>query len=122
GEDAGRSFGEGFTRDSRGRLHDSLGRFVREGGPAGSDMGDAFASGFKGTGPPGMVIAIAAALTLLPAIGAVAATGLVLAFGGAFAAIGLKAAAANKGVQKEMASLKKHVGKVMKDISKPFVK
>ncbi|WUI00201.1 hypothetical protein OHR68_43165 [Spirillospora sp. NBC_00431] len=121
GEEFSRGFGDGFSRDANGRLRDSLGRFVAEGGSKGADMGSMFAQGFASTGPPGMVVQIAAALALLPALGAVAALGIVMAFGAAFAVIGLKAAATNKGIQKEMGALKSHVGKTMKRISQPFV-
>src|SRR5690606_39953812 len=100
-----------FGRDADRSVGDAFRRIAGDGGPAGADMGAAFAGGFKGTGPPGMVIALAAAISLLPAIGAAAATLLVLAFGGAFAAIGLLSAKSNKGVQKHMSKLGKHVVK-----------
>lgn len=120
GQDAGRAFGDGFTRDANGRLRDSLGRFASEGTGIGRGIGTNIADGLKGSGP-GMAIALAAALSLLPAVGALVATGLVLLFGAAFTKIGLKAAATNKGVQAKLDGLKKHVDKTLKKISQPFV-
>lgn len=120
GSESGRHFSENFTRDSRGRLHDELGRFASEGTGAGQSLGMNMAEGLKGSSPA-MAIAIGALVSLLPVIGAVASLGLVSAFGAAFTVIGLKAAATNKGVQKQMDGLKKHVTKVMGQISKPFV-
>src|SRR5690606_28855311 len=74
-------------------------------------MGNSFAE--TASGMKGSIFLIAAAISLLPAVGALAATALVLAFGGAFAAIGLMVAKSNKGVEKHMESLGKHVKKVM---------
>jgi phage-related protein len=50
GQDGGKSFGDAFTRDAGGRLHDARGRFAKElgaaGGDGGRDAGNRFASAF----------------------------------------------------------------------------
>lgn len=45
GEEAGKSFGDGFTRDSSGRLRDARGRFVKDMGDTGKAAGAAFGKG-----------------------------------------------------------------------------
>lgn len=53
GTAGGKDFGDAFTRDSLGRLHDSRGKYVTEGQAAGSGFGNAFdkgtATGFNNT-------------------------------------------------------------------------
>lgn len=59
GRDGGQAFGEAFTRDARGRLHDANGRFVREleaggedgGRRAGNRFAAAFGDAFRRLGP-----------------------------------------------------------------------
>lgn len=46
GGEAGRAFGDGFTRDAQGRLHDQFGRYTAESRHAGGDAGDAFGGSF----------------------------------------------------------------------------
>lgn len=112
------------TEQRFSRLGESTRNFARRMGQSGLEMGRNFTSsvveGMKSLGPK-IGLVVYAAFALLPTLGAFAATALVLAFGAAFAAIGLAATVGNKGVQKEITSLKKHVGKELKEISKPFV-
>jgi hypothetical protein len=115
----GRQVAEEFTpdmEDGADRLESSFGQ-AADGMQ--SSMGGAF--GRIGAMGPATVVAIAAAISLLPVIAAAASTGMVLAIGAGFAMLGLKAAAANKGVQKEMDGLAKHVQSRMREISKPFI-
>src|SRR5689334_2906797 len=50
GQDGGRAFGDGFSRDANGRLHDARSRFVSDletsGGDGGRKAGARFASAF----------------------------------------------------------------------------
>jgi hypothetical protein len=47
GRAGGRSFGDAFSRDANGRLHDARGRFVRELEDAGSEAGDKSGKSFS---------------------------------------------------------------------------
>jgi phage-related protein len=126
GHQAGQQFGQHFSQQFHNNANNSvfqtMMRFGGMGGQAGTQMGQNVAGGFASAGPGGMIAKVALALTLLPLAGAAAATGLVLAFGGAFAAIGLAATASNKGVKNKMTDLVTHVKSVTKKIAKPFVK
>jgi hypothetical protein len=105
-------------------LRGSLSKFKSIGGDAGSStatsfgksLGDA-AGVIKGAWIP---MLIAALLPELPAIGALAATALVFAFGAGLAGLGLVAAWHLKSVQKEFGQFKKFLSGFMKDIGKPF--
>lgn len=67
-----------------------------------------------------MASAVAVGLAALPAIAAAAATGIVLAFGGGLAAIGILAAAQSKKVQAAFTGLKDHVIARVKEMAAPF--
>lgn len=67
-----------------------------------------------------MAAVVAAALAALPAAAALAATGIVLGFGGGLAGIGIMAAAQSKKVQKAFGGLKDHVVKQVKEMAAPF--
>ncbi|PZG20596.1 phage tail protein [Nonomuraea aridisoli] len=67
------------------------------------------------------VVAITAALLTLPLVGGAVATGLVVALGGGLAAIGIRAVAENKKVQKSFTDLQKHVSKELRRMAQPFV-
>ena len=106
GSDGGREFGEGFTRDANGRLHDSRGRFVRAGRELGRSTAGGFSLGFlkvfrKMLGRlPDLMRAVApvaafgsAFITLIPLVASVAAwignvTTAALAAAPAFIALG----------------------------------
>lgn len=64
--------------------------------------------------------AVVGAFALLPVAAQVASAGVVLAFGAAFATIGIVAAAQSKSVQREFIALRKHVVGELKSISQPF--
>jgi hypothetical protein len=69
----------------------------------------------------GIAAAVGAGLVAgMPAIGSLAAGGLVAAFGSGIAGIGIAVAAQSKEVQDEFDNLKSHVSGVVVEISKPF--
>lgn len=109
GEQAGKEFGDGFSRGSDGKLRDRWGRLVNEGGKAGRDAGkragDGFSIGFGQSFAAVFKIEFAkAALSaaLLPAKLPV--------LGAAFGAVGAAAAAAAVGVGQFAAALAPVVG------------
>ncbi|WP_433242505.1 hypothetical protein [Actinomadura nitritigenes] len=142
GEEAGRQFGEGFFRDSQGRLRDSRGRFARMFRGSGRESGSGFTSEFsnavrsQSTGilssftglftsigskaKPLIIAGVIAGLAALPAIGALAATGLTAAFGAGIVGIGIYAAAQSDRVKKAFSGLGDHVGSTLKRIATPF--
>lgn len=149
--DSGRSFGDGFVRDSTGRLRDGRGRFVKEfhniGDEGGKELSKGFAGltgifsklggsigsagtsvgqltskvQFLGASGPAAILLIIEALLALPFAASLASTAIVLGLGGALAGLGLFSTFGVKSVQKDLGGLVKHVKSVMRDISKPFI-
>lgn len=86
----------------------------------GQSAESSLASTFREAGAYGMAALAAVLIASAPAIGAVAALGIVMAFGAGLAGLGLVAAFKLKSVQKEFKGFQKFLGSFMKDIGKPF--
>ncbi|MEU4332326.1 hypothetical protein [Nonomuraea dietziae] len=133
GENAGERAGDGFVRGADGRLRDARGKFVKSGedlfGPlvdgatdAGKKTGDALGDGVSvigKAGPANVAIAVAA-IELLPTVASLAASGVVLAFGGAMAAVGIQAAAGSDRVKKAWKDLGDDIKDELADAAKPL--
>jgi hypothetical protein len=101
GRRAGAAFGDGFTRDANGRLHDGRGRFVATMGSIGSDASReltlSLGKGISGLGPslalsPGLIAAGIGIGSVLASAAITAFSGLILGAGllglGVFALLG----------------------------------
>lgn len=85
---------------------------------------DSFARTFVGKFRRGItvgILGIIASLVVLPPLSVLIAGAMVLAFGGALAAIGLAVAATSKKVKNAFSDMAKHVTNVMKRITRPFI-
>lgn len=86
----------------------------------GSSLGSGLAGSFREVGARGMAALGVAMLAASPGIGALAASALVLAFGGGLAGLGLVAATQFKGVKKEFSGFAKFAKGWTRDIGSPF--
>ena len=119
GRDTGRGFGTGFKKWFSG---DGVGLF----GQLGKGGGAVFGSGLLGAlktpvlGPLLIGAVGAAAAVAMPVVGAIAATGLVTAFGAGLAGLGIVFAAKSKVVQDAWSSTLDAMSKEMTRLSEPF--
>lgn len=88
----------------------------------GNAISEAFSGAFQLVAKNAIVLtgAVALAFAAFPVIGAVAATGLVLGFGGAIAGIGILAAAQSEKVKKAFGEMADTIVKDMKEIAAPL--
>jgi phage-related protein len=97
-------------------------RGIRAAAQGGSAIQEAFSGAFQLVAKNAvlMVAAVSVAMAGMPVIGAVAATGLVLAFGSGIAGIGILAAAQNKEVKSAFKDMAKEVVGDVKEMAIPF--
>lgn len=78
------------------------------------------AAQIRSAGPIAAVAALGAGIVALPTLAAAAGIGIVGGLGGAFAAVGIKAALSNKKVQDAFSRTKDHVVSRLKEMAQPF--
>jgi hypothetical protein len=123
-EKAGDDSGKGFSKKL---LHwfspGALGKDLEK---AGEEGGSIFSSGIQGVlktpvvGPALAAGLLAAVATVMPAVGAIAASGLVLAFGAGLAGLGIAFAAKSEAVKAVWTKTLSDMGAQMRVLSKPF--
>lgn len=122
-KETGERSGNAFTRAAKSGFDKLAGMGGDAGIAAGSQVNQGLLSGLN-TDVAGFSIfkiaLVAALIASAPAIGALAAAGIVLAFGAGLAALGLVASFHFKSVQKEASKFGKFFSGFMKDIGKPF--
>ncbi|MFC5268470.1 hypothetical protein ACFPJ1_40730 [Kribbella qitaiheensis] len=119
GDESGKSFGSGFKKWLRG---EGGGLFAEIGKSGGSVFGSGFLGALKTPvlGPLLIAALTAAVAVALPAVGAIAASGLVAGFGAGLAGLGILFAAKSEAVGKKWQTTLAGMGADMRLFSKPY--
>lgn len=119
GEKSGKSFGSGFKKWLTGS---GDGLFAELGKSGGSVFGSGFLGALKTPilGPAIVAVLTAAFVTVMPAVGAVAAAALVTAFGAGLVGLGLVFAAKSTEVGATWSKMMSGLGRDMQLLAKPF--